>query len=140
MCVFVVLFFFFSSRRRHTRCALVTGVQTCALPIWPRRCALPITALRLTPPSSSAIWLAVRPFSHMLRSCSMRSSVHDILIFLVIPRRGPYRTHCDLFGSQSRRPSLRSDRGGDRRERPERPAPNFEPRLHEYPLSSALRT
>src|SRR3546814_7570737 len=25
--------FFFSSRRRHTRCALVTGVQTCALPI-----------------------------------------------------------------------------------------------------------
>src|SRR3546814_18667172 len=26
-------FFFFASRRRHTRCALVTGVQTCALPI-----------------------------------------------------------------------------------------------------------
>src|SRR3546814_6051247 len=26
-------FFFFSSRSRHTRCALVTGVQTCALPI-----------------------------------------------------------------------------------------------------------
>src|SRR3546814_18237390 len=28
--------FFFSSRRRHTRCALVTGVQTCALPICPQ--------------------------------------------------------------------------------------------------------
>src|SRR3546814_12509979 len=28
-----VFVFFFSSRRRHTRCALVTGVQTCALPI-----------------------------------------------------------------------------------------------------------
>src|SRR3546814_5130347 len=28
--------FFFSSRRRHTRCALVTGVQTCALPICDR--------------------------------------------------------------------------------------------------------
>src|SRR3546814_3161977 len=27
------IYFFFSSRRRHTRCALVTGVQTCALPI-----------------------------------------------------------------------------------------------------------
>src|SRR3546814_5398204 len=27
------MIFFFSSRRRHTRCALVTGVQTCALPI-----------------------------------------------------------------------------------------------------------
>src|SRR3546814_3086575 len=34
--VFVIFFFFFffSSRRRHTRCALVTGVQTCALPIY----------------------------------------------------------------------------------------------------------
>src|SRR3546814_3438863 len=29
----VLFYFFFSSRRRHTRCALVTGVQTCALPI-----------------------------------------------------------------------------------------------------------
>src|SRR3546814_9144991 len=29
-------FFFFSSRSRHTRCALVTGVQTCALPICDR--------------------------------------------------------------------------------------------------------
>src|SRR3546814_4270868 len=40
----VVFFFFFSSRRRHTRCALVTGVQTCALPILmptPNNCALP---------------------------------------------------------------------------------------------------
>src|SRR3546814_452873 len=30
---FIFLLFFFSSRRRHTSCALVTGVQTCALPI-----------------------------------------------------------------------------------------------------------
>src|SRR3546814_1348439 len=35
MCdVVVLILFFFSSRRRHTRCALVTGVQTCALPIY----------------------------------------------------------------------------------------------------------
>src|SRR3546814_7832234 len=35
ICVlFCVIFLFFSSRRRHTRCALVTGVQTCALPIF----------------------------------------------------------------------------------------------------------
>src|SRR3546814_7982027 len=33
MCLVYLFFFFFSSRRRHTRCALVTGVQTCALPI-----------------------------------------------------------------------------------------------------------
>src|SRR3546814_9661418 len=31
---FIYFVFFFSSRRRHTRCALVTGVQTCALPIY----------------------------------------------------------------------------------------------------------
>src|SRR3546814_8923010 len=52
----VLCCFFFSSRRRHTRCALVTGVQTCALPIsnpahgpWPRSvtgwpCSRPRTA------------------------------------------------------------------------------------------------
>src|SRR3546814_9615960 len=33
LCLYLYLFFF-SSRRRHTRCALVTGVQTCALPIF----------------------------------------------------------------------------------------------------------
>src|SRR3546814_8618573 len=33
-CFSCVCFVFFSSRRRHTRCALVTGVQTCALPIY----------------------------------------------------------------------------------------------------------
>src|SRR3546814_3457422 len=33
-CMLILFFLFcFSSRRRHTRCALVTGVQTCALPI-----------------------------------------------------------------------------------------------------------
>src|SRR3546814_1165690 len=45
--LFVVLFVlcvlvFFSSRRRHTRCALVTGVQTCALPIF--SVSLPVVA------------------------------------------------------------------------------------------------
>src|SRR3546814_4241037 len=38
--LWVCFIFFFSSRRRHTRCALVTGVQTCALPIL-RRHGLP---------------------------------------------------------------------------------------------------
>src|SRR3546814_1925976 len=48
--VFVVVFFF-SSRRRHTRCALVTGVQTCALPIyetWYRETLIPTVAQRGT--------------------------------------------------------------------------------------------
>src|SRR3546814_1099543 len=34
VCLYYCLLFFFSSRRRHTICALVTGVQTCALPIY----------------------------------------------------------------------------------------------------------
>src|SRR3546814_1865284 len=34
MLLYIVCLVFFSSRRRHTRCALVTGVQTCALPIY----------------------------------------------------------------------------------------------------------
>src|SRR5690606_28404240 len=46
----------------------------------PRRCALPITALRDTPPSSSAIWLAVAPPSHILVSVAIRSSVQLIRI------------------------------------------------------------
>src|SRR3546814_547410 len=38
--------FFFSRRRRHTRCALVTGVQTCALPIFLQRVVLLLLFLR----------------------------------------------------------------------------------------------
>src|SRR3546814_1303701 len=38
------MLFFFSSRRRHTRCALVTGVQTCALPI-----CVPLVNMTLLP-------------------------------------------------------------------------------------------
>src|SRR3546814_2978164 len=34
--IYILCYFFFPSRRRHTRCALVTGVQTCALPIFDR--------------------------------------------------------------------------------------------------------
>src|SRR3546814_3584331 len=39
--------FFFSSRRRHTRCALVTGVQTCALPISDYSCRRSQDEIRL---------------------------------------------------------------------------------------------
>src|SRR3546814_1378257 len=49
LCSFCCLFFF-SSRRRHTRCALVTGVQTCALPIY-ADLAGPIKALIEEEPS-----------------------------------------------------------------------------------------
>src|SRR3546814_10115775 len=69
-CLVVVCVFFFSSRRRHTRCALVTGVQTCALPISPTRRpsapALPESAAttksppeKLKPPSRFASGAAI---------------------------------------------------------------------------------
>src|SRR3546814_3825959 len=46
---------FFSSGRRHTRCALVTGVQTCALPIYgPQLVALGVPEGALEKGASSA--------------------------------------------------------------------------------------
>src|SRR3546814_11047228 len=49
-----LLLFVFSSRRRHTRCALVTGVQTCALPI-SAMCSI-LTAVRWQPDSVHPMW------------------------------------------------------------------------------------
>src|SRR3546814_2509531 len=53
--------FFFSSRRRHTRCALVTGVQTCALPISPVRVRPPHRADQLVEGIVPADILAHQP-------------------------------------------------------------------------------
>src|SRR3546814_2056198 len=55
VCLYVVQLFFFSSRRQHTRCALVTGVQTCALPIYVARCP-PARRGVVKPNNSSASW------------------------------------------------------------------------------------
>src|SRR3546814_1653786 len=56
---FVYLFvFFFSSRRRHTRCALVTGVQTCALPICLSTRAMPWRRL----PTAYPRWVSLRRY------------------------------------------------------------------------------
>src|SRR3546814_4283152 len=66
-CMFL-FFFFFSSRRRHTRCALVTGVQTCALPI----CLLKLLGKTRLPaqiePSTLAAIAVVVQHIHALRS------------------------------------------------------------------------
>src|SRR3546814_16475571 len=70
-----MVWLFFSSRRRHTSCALVTGVQTCALPIYLRRgsglapadimlwedCAPRGRRTRFTPPSARAFSRCLRP-------------------------------------------------------------------------------
>src|SRR3546814_10630862 len=60
--------FFFSSRRRHTRCALVTGVQTCALPISPPCCS-PSTPSTWSPRSAGSPTPCSLP--------SSRSGQHD---------------------------------------------------------------
>src|SRR3546814_6282346 len=70
----VIVVLFFSSRRRHTRCALVTGVQTCALPIWcasraVRHAVLPVPAPARTSSGPSVVstasrWGALRPFRY----------------------------------------------------------------------------
>src|SRR3546814_6824035 len=49
MWILIVSCFLFSSRRRHTRCALVTGVQTCALPI--SACCTPWAGRRRNAPA-----------------------------------------------------------------------------------------
>src|SRR3546814_8039502 len=58
--------FFFSSRRRHTRCALVTGVQTCALPI----CAagLAVTGLKAEGVACCRPVAEIRDGTHQHRS------------------------------------------------------------------------
>src|SRR3546814_10327962 len=77
----IVLCFFFSSRRRHTRCALVTGVQTCALPI-------------LRPPERSAAMLARGAVSVM--SAADRHDEDDCQPFSRAPpvnrARRPYKS------------------------------------------------
>src|SRR3546814_6573964 len=50
-----IIFFFFSSRRRHTRCSLVTGVQTCALPIFTSG-YLPLSAVMVGTRVADVLW------------------------------------------------------------------------------------
>src|SRR5690606_40105454 len=74
--------------RRSAAVALLAGVAAffsrgAAPPARPRldsfrRCTLPMTALRLTPPSCAAIWLALRPSAQSFFSSSTRSSVQFI--------------------------------------------------------------
>src|SRR3546814_7292303 len=60
-CLLFFVYFFFSSRRRHTRCALVTGVQTCALPIF--------TVLAVP------VWRTRGKLSHALVAIGIRSTL-----------------------------------------------------------------
>src|SRR3546814_5444065 len=67
--------FFFSSRRRHTRCALVTGVQTCALPILLRACCPPPAAT--IPPAAGNIDFRTFGVGHRPQAVHTRKSPDD---------------------------------------------------------------
>src|SRR3546814_20414870 len=79
--------FFFSSRSRHTRCALVTGVQTCALPI-----------LRTATTAPEREWLAKLlndgGISHLIRAGGVRGMVAPITLLRHL--RAGYRRHPDV--------------------------------------------
>src|SRR3546814_3870239 len=68
--------FFFSSRRRHTRCALVTGVQTCALPILAGFGARGRSSLKLTHPGWSE--------TSRYRSRHMKQDTHPDYHFITV--------------------------------------------------------
>src|SRR3546814_4003015 len=78
----ILLLFFFSSRRRHTRCALVTGVQTCALPI----CSTPFRYSCICRDERIARWVG-----------KSRDGRHAGLRLIPDPYFGPY------FRSEERR-------------------------------------
>src|SRR3546814_6073435 len=84
------MFFFFSSRRRHTRCALVTGVQTCALPISTGRASgsrkgeggsSMTVAMALLPRRGDKVMLRLSPHLRQRRGNSMAHSVTPFLMF-----------------------------------------------------------
>src|SRR3546814_4368543 len=70
----MVIILFFASRRRHTRCALVTGVQTCALPICSRSASAiePATSIHGTHGSNKA-----RIKAGILQACRALPSGQD---------------------------------------------------------------
>src|SRR3546814_18987322 len=65
-----LVFFFFSSRRRHTRCALVTGVQTCALPISRRALAAIEDIRRVVPEQDGKAMLRIASVQSMAAGLS----------------------------------------------------------------------
>src|SRR3546814_1028425 len=71
--VIIYLCFFCSSRRRHTICALVTGVQTCALPIY---AGLHVVPNGTTPPNPAELLMHAR-FEQLLKTLSQ---VYDLVI------------------------------------------------------------
>src|SRR3546814_9145333 len=94
--------FFFSSRRRHTRCALVTGVQTCALPISTRRVS-PRPTLRAVAGCASQAPIAC-PTWRCRRSIRRRRSARACRAPARRSEHLEWRSTCDLPLPQHQRP------------------------------------
>src|SRR3546814_1089661 len=73
------LCFFFSSRRRHTRCALVTGVQTCALPISFRQSLRPGGQLGVRRHDAQPLLVGEDGFAHLVPALVEEMHVADLL-------------------------------------------------------------
>src|SRR3546814_1285300 len=92
----ILFFFFFSSRRRHTRCALVTGVQTCALPICspsdcaPRRSATSSRTSRSGSSSRNALAVTDSPVTIVLPIRSEERRVGKECVSTCRSRWSPY--------------------------------------------------
>src|SRR3546814_15624419 len=107
LCEDYVYCFFFSSRRRHTRCALVTGVQTCALPISHR-------AARPRRPDAASLHLQAAIRCGGAAGRPRRAHPRARALRLNGPNEFPH-AHADRlllrFLQSLRLPGLRADRG-----------------------------
>src|SRR3546814_8787168 len=109
MCV--ILFCFFSSIRRHTRCALVTGVQTCALPILSSRRATTAGASKTAADShlrrlQKSILRCARLRSGYARPPPHAAQGHLQQTSIILSEKGvPLRRRCGNCLWQSRRRS-----------------------------------
>src|SRR3546814_1074957 len=88
------MYFFFSSRRRHTRCALVTGVQTCALPISEPTNGRPVFVATL---GDSQVALPVRG---ILREHRIAEDSRDGITLLAVERALQYRSEERRVGKE----------------------------------------
>src|SRR3546814_9507193 len=88
--------FFFSSRRRHTICALVTGVQTCALPISHIGTGTLIAKPFITEGEREAVKFYLVTNKHVLPQANAASEI-------TFKISAPWQTGTDKFRSEERR-------------------------------------
>src|SRR3546814_3998644 len=96
--IHVFYMFFFSSRRRHTRCALVTGVQTCALPI---SSATLLNLLYTVLSSAPSLPWAVLPLMLIAFGVALAFPIITLLILDMYPRQRGAASSLQAFISLS---------------------------------------